>query len=90
MLTKERRGGERERTCCIVDFAVLADYEAKSNEMKKRDKCLELAWELRKLWNIRVTVMPTLIGAFGTVPKWLEKEMEELETGGQLSRLWHG
>ena len=36
-------------------------------ECEKKDKYLGLAWELKKLWNMQVTIIPTVIGAFGTV-----------------------
>ena len=32
---------------------------------------LNLARELKKLWNIKVTIIPIVIGAFGTVTKGL-------------------
>ena len=42
--------------------------EYKSKKMKKRDN-LDLARELRKLWNMKVTVVPLVIGALRTIPK---------------------
>ena len=41
----------------------------KLKECEKRDKYLDLARELKKLWNMKVTVIPIVIGAFGTVTK---------------------
>ena len=35
----------------------------------KRDKYLNFVRELRKLWNIRVTVIPIVTGALRTFPK---------------------
>ena len=34
-----------------------------------------------KLWNMNVTIIPTVIGAFGTVTKRWLKELEDLEVG---------
>ena len=36
-------------------------------ECEKKDKYLDLARELKKLWNMPVAIIPFLIGAFGTV-----------------------
>ena len=36
-------------------------------------KYLDLARELKKLWNMQVTIIPIVIGAFGTVTKGLQK-----------------
>ena len=62
-----------------MDFAVLADNWEKLKESEKKDKYLDLAWELKKLWNMKVTIIPIVIGALGTVTKGLIKGVEELE-----------
>ena len=59
----------KERTCRIVDFAVPADYGAKLKEIEKRDKYFDLAKELKKLWHMKVTIIPIVIGALSTVTK---------------------
>ena len=55
----------------------------KIKENENRDKYLDLSRALRKLWNISVTVIPKILGALGTIPKDLVKELEELEIGGE-------
>ena len=55
------------KICKIVDFAVPADHRIKLKECEKRDKYLDLARELKKLWNMKVTIIPIVIGVFGTV-----------------------
>ena len=76
---------KRKRICKSVDFAVLADHRIKLKECKKKDKYLDRANELkRKLWNMKVTIIPIVpTGAFGTVNKELLKGMEDLEVGGR-------
>ena len=56
-----------------MDFAVPDNHKVKIKENEIRDKYLDLARELRKLWNIRVTVVPFVVGALGTTSKVLEK-----------------
>ena len=60
---------QKKRTCKIVDFAVSADHRIKLKECEKKDKYLDLAKELKKLWNMQVTIILIVIGAFGTVTK---------------------
>ena len=60
---------KKKRTCKIVDFAVPPDHRIKLKECEKKDKYLDLARELKKLWNMLVTIIPMVIGAFGTVTK---------------------
>ena len=47
-------------------------------ESEKIDKYLDLARELRKLWNKKV-IMVIVIGALVTVLKGLENRLDELE-----------
>ena len=60
---------KKKRNCKIVDFAVPADHRIKLKECEKKDKYLDPARELKKLWNMQSTIIPIVIGAFGTVTK---------------------
>ena len=70
-----------------VNFAVLANHSVKIKENEKRDEYLDLARELNKLWNIKVKVILIVIGALGTTPKGLVKELEELEIEGRAEAI---
>ena len=78
---------QKKRTCKIVDFAVPADHRIKLKECEKEDKYLDHARELKKIWNLQVTIIPILIGAFGTVTKGLLKGLEDLEVGGRVETI---
>ena len=73
----------------IVDFAVPADHRIKLKESEKNDKYWDLAKELKKkqLSNMKVTIIPIRIGAFGTVTKGLLKGLEGLEVGGRVETI---
>ena len=62
---------KKKRICKIVDFAVLVDHIIKLKESEKEDKYLDLARELKELWNMKVTIVPIVIGALGTITKGL-------------------
>ena len=68
-------------------LAVPADYRIKLKECEWKDKYLDLARELKKLWNMKVTIIPIVIGAFGTVTKELSKGQEVLEVGGRVETI---
>ena len=78
---------KKKKICKIVDFAVPADHRIKPKEYEKRDKYLYLARELKKLWNMKVTIIPIVIAAFGTVTKGLLKDLEDLEVGGWVETI---
>ena len=75
---------KKKRTCKTVDFAVPADHRIKLKECEKKDKYLDLA---RELWIMQVTIIPIVIGAFGTVTKGLLKGLEDLEVGGRVETI---
>ena len=62
---------KKKRTCKIVDLAVPADHKINLKECEKKDKYLDRARELKKLWNMKVTIVPIVIGALGTITKGL-------------------
>ena len=77
----------KKRTCKIVDFAVPADHWIKLKESENKDKYLELARQLKKIWNMKVTIIPIVIGAFGTVTKGLLKGLEDMKIRGRVETI---
>ena len=75
---------KKKRICKIVHFAVLADHRIKLKECEKKDKYRDLARELKKMWNMKVTIVPTVISALGTITKGLLKGLEDLEVSGRV------
>ena len=78
---------KKKRICKAVDFAVPADHRIKLKECEKRDKHLDLAREVKKLWNMKVTIIPIVIGAFGTVTKGLLKGLEDFGVGDRVETI---
>ena len=78
---------KNKRICKIVDFAVLVDYRIKLKECEKKDKYLDIAREIKKLWKMKVTIVPIMIGTLGIVTKGLLKGLEDLEVGGQVETI---
>ena len=70
-----------------MDFTVPADFRVKFKESEKKDKYLDLARELKKLYKIKVTVIPIVISDLGTVTKRLIQGLEELEIRGLVESI---
>ena len=71
-------------TCRKVDFPVSAEHRGKIKESQKRDKYQDLARGLRKLWNMKMTVIRIVFHAPGTIPKLLINGLGDLEIIGQV------
>ena len=68
----------KHHDCQIIDFAVPYDTRLNDKEVEKTKKCLDLARELKKVWNMNVTVVGLVVGALGTLAKALEKILKTL------------
>ena len=71
----------------IVDFTVPADHRINRKESEKKDKYLDVVREIKKLWNMKVKIVPIVIGALGTLTKRLLKGLEDLEVGGRVETI---
>ena len=78
---------KKKRICKIVDFALPAEHRIKMKECEKKDKYLDRPRELKKLWNMQMTIILIVIGAFETVTKGLLKGLENLKVGGRVETI---
>ena len=67
-----------------MSFAIPADHRMKIKESEKIDEYFDVARELKKLWNMLVTVITIVIGAFGEFSKFLEKRLRELKINEKI------
>ena len=78
---------KKKRICKIINCAVPADHRINLKESEKKDTYLDLARELKKLWNMKVTIVPIVIGALGTITKGSLKGLEDLEVGERVETI---
>ena len=63
----------------IVDFSVPNDQNVEKKEIEKIEKYAPLAYEIRKMENVKTEVIPLVVGALGAVTKNLEKHLTGLD-----------
>ena len=80
--TRPNNNQQKKKTCKILDFAAPANHMVKLKESEKRDTYPDLTRELKKLWNMNVTIILTIIGALGKVTKGLVLGQGDLEIMG--------
>ena len=71
----------------VVDFAVPADHRIEVSQQRKIENFQDLKRELQKLWNLKISMAPVVIGALGTIPKSLEKHRNELNVEINISQM---
>ena len=73
--------------CQIIDFAIPYDTRADDTKVEKIEKYLDLVRELKKVWNMKVTVVPLVVGALGTLAKALEKRLKTIGIETKITEL---
>ena len=59
---------KKERSCKIIDFAVPGDSRIEK-EKDKIEKYQDLGRELQKIWNVKVKIIPLVVGSLGAITK---------------------
>ena len=62
-----------KRTCILIDVAISGDGNVIKKEAEKFLKYKDLTIEIKRMWNVKTTVMPVIIGATGTISKSFKK-----------------
>ena len=62
-----------------MDLTITDDPRVILKENEKKDKYLDLAREWKNLWNMKITFIPFVISALGTVTEGLLKGLQDLE-----------
>ena len=81
IINKKKENLQNCRLC------VPGDHRINLKKCEKKDKYRDLARELKKLWNMKVTIAPIVIGALGTISKGVLKGLEDLEVGGRVETI---
>ena len=59
----------KENKCIFIDMSVPSERNVASKETEKLSKYKDLEIEVTKMWQIKTTVIPVIIGALGLVRK---------------------
>ena len=74
VVIKKKR--EREKTCILLDVAVLSDRNVTQKEAEKKLKYNSLCIEVQRMWNMKCMIILLLIEATAIVIKGLKKNLE--------------
>ena len=69
---------EKEKTCTLIDVAIPADRNVVQKEAEKKLKYKSLCVEIQRMWNLKCTVVPVIIGATGIVTGSLKNNLETI------------
>ena len=58
---------KKDRKCKIIDFAVLGYSRIEDKEKDKTEKYQDLGRDLQKIWNVKVKIIPLVVGSLGAM-----------------------
>jgi hypothetical protein len=67
---------KKEKTCALIDLAIPANRNVVQKEAEKKLKYKSLSIEIQRMWNLKCTIVPVIIGATGIVTRNLRKNLE--------------
>ena len=76
---------DKERICKIIDFAVPGDSRIQDKD--KVEKYQELERELQKIWNVRVKIIPLVVGSLGAIPKQFGNRLKQIGITVETARV---
>ena len=69
---------KKERSCKIIDFAVCGDSRIEEKEKDKTEKYQDLGRGLQKIWNVKVKIIPLVVGSLGAIPKQFGNRLKQI------------
>jgi hypothetical protein len=68
----------KPKTCTLIDVAIPADRNVVQKEAEKKLKYKSLGIEIQRMWNLKCTIIPAIIGVTGMVTRSLRKNLEDM------------
>ena len=69
---------KKERSCQIINIAVPGDSKIEEKEKDKIEKYQDLGRELQKIWNVKVKIIPLVVGSLGAIPKQFGNRLKQI------------
>jgi hypothetical protein len=69
---------KEEKTCTLIVVAIPADRNVLRKEAEKKLKYKNLGRDTQRMWNLKCTIIPVIIGTAGLVTRSLRKNLEAI------------
>jgi len=83
IITRDNEKG----TCMLIDVAISGDKNVIKKEAEKFLKYKDLTIEIQRMWNVKIKVIPVIVGATGTISKSFRKYVSNIPGKHKLKEL---
>ena len=66
------------RGCKVIDFAVPGESGIEEKEKDNIEKYQDLGRELQNIWNIKVKIIPLVVGSLDAIPKQFGNRLKQI------------
>ena len=71
----------------LIDVAISGDRNVIKKEAEKILKYKDLTIEIKRMWKVRTSVIPVIIGAIGTISKTFRKYISNIPVNHEVKEL---
>ena len=68
----------KEKTCKLIDFTFPIDINISAKEFEKLSKYKDLHIEVERIWQLKTSIIPAVVGALELVKKGTAKNIEKI------------
>ena len=77
---------KQEKSCLLIDMSIPTEKNT-SVKVEKLSKYKDLEIEIERMWGMKATTIPVVIGALGLIKKGLEKYTKQIPGNIKISEL---
>ena len=63
---------KKDKTCLLIDMTIPLDTNTSVKTTEKLTKYKDLEIEVERMWGLKTTTVPVVMGALGTIKKVIE------------------
>ncbi|XP_044182725.1 uncharacterized protein LOC122963360, partial [Acropora millepora] len=78
---------KQEKSCLLIDMSIPTAKNTLVKITEKLSKYKDLEIEIERMWGMRATTIPVVIGALGLIKKGLEKYTKQIQGNIKISEL---
>ena len=68
----------KSKTCLLIDMTIPTDRNISVKEFDKLSKYKDLQTEIERMWHLKTTIVPVVVGALGMVKKGIQNHLNAI------------
>ena len=78
---------KKEKSCLLIDMAIPTDRNSSVKVTEKLSKYKDLEIDIERMWGMKTTTIPGVIGALGLVKKGMDKNIQKIPGDTKIQEL---